>query len=644
MSAIVGIYQLNKEPISNEHGINLMNALKKFPADDAQTWQKEYIFLGCRAQWITPESVGERLPFYDHGRKLAVTADAIIDNREELFERLRVEHIFRKKMPDSELILRAYEKWGEDTPKYLIGDFAFMIWDEKKCLFFGARDFSGNRTLYYYRNQNRFAFCTTIEPLLTLPYVEKKLNEQWLAEFLAIPYMFDSVDASSTPYINIEQLPPAHSITVDGTTLRYSRFCTLTDDKPFLLKSNQEYEEAFKEVFQSAVAARIRTHRQVGASLSGGLDSGSVASFAAKALLKENKRLNTYSYIPPDDFVDWTSMSQMPDERPFIKSTVQFVGNINDHYLDFTGKSSLSVVDDWLDTMEVPYKFFENSFWLMGIYEKAYEQGVGLVLTGARGNFTVSWGPALDYYAVLLKNLNLIRLYHEINMYSKNTGLPKSRILSIIGKLAFPFLDRIGRSTEPYHFPGYINPEFAKRTDVFSRINKYDIGVKGEIGNIFELRKKHFERVFYFNASGTSATKLSLRYSLWNRDPTNDLRVVRFCLSVPEDQCVQKGLDRALIRRSMKNLLPDKVRLNQHVHGMQGADWVHRMAPSWNEFIKELQQVSIDPVISEFLDLQVVKGLVEKVRNGPRPEYALSPDYRVAMRCLIFHRFIKRFA
>ena len=75
---------------------------------------------------------------------------------------------------------------------------------------------------------------------------------------------------------------------------------------------------------------------------------------------------------------------------------------------------------------------------------------------------------------------------------------------------------------------------------------------------------------------------LSLRYSLWKRDPTNDLRVIRFCLSVPEDQYVQNGMDRALIRRATENYLPDKVRLNQQIRGVQGVDWVHRMMPRWD--------------------------------------------------------------
>ena len=66
------------------------------------------------------------------------------------------------------------------------------------------------------------------------------------------------------------------------------------------------------------------------------------------------------------------------------------------------------------------------------------------------------------------------------------------------------------------------------------------------------------------------------------------LRVIRFCLSVPEDQYVQNGFDRSLIRRSTENYLPDKVRLNQRIHGVQGADWVHRMIPHWDMFVDEV--------------------------------------------------------
>ncbi|WP_424767279.1 lasso peptide isopeptide bond-forming cyclase [Paenibacillus sp. sgz302251] len=646
MSALAGIYHLNAEPINLEDSMSLMEPLYKFSVDDVQTWHHDQIFLSNHAQWITPESVDERNPYYDSERRLAITADAIIDNRKELFDRLHVEHGLRQRMPDSKLILLAYDKWGEEAPKYLVGDFAFMIWDEKKRMLFGARDFSGSRTLYFYKNQNRFAFCTIIQPLLSLPYVAKRLNEQWIAEYLANPGVIETVDGTSTVFNEIEQVPPSHSISVFDGKIVFSRYCTITKEERLKLKSNKEYEEAFLDVFQNAVNARLRTHRPVGAFLSGGLDSGSVVSLAARQLHMENKRLYTYSYIPVDDYIDWTPKSKIANERDYIQSTVKHVGNISDDYLDFKGKSPLTEVDDWLDMLEMPYKIFLNSFWIKGINEKAHQQGVGVLLTGARGNNTISWGSALSHYAMLLKKMKWIRLYQEMIMYSNNNGVRKSIFMKTVTQKAYPFLTRIKTPQSHYLFPKLINPEFAQKTDVYMKLQKHGIDTTGfsTPKNIYLARKKHFEQTFVWNLNGTYGTKASLRYSLWNRDPTNDLRVIKFCLSVPEEQYVQNGMDRALIRRSTENLLPDNVRLNQKIRGVQGADGIHRMVPAWNSFIAELQQISDDSEISRFLNIPVIKESITKIQGDTRPETPFDADYNILMRSLILNRFIKSYA
>ncbi|MDA1599195.1 lasso peptide isopeptide bond-forming cyclase [Bacillus cereus] len=642
MSAITGIIHFNNEPISIEQGTRLMSKLQKYPADDIQIWHKENAFLGCHAQWITPESVGEQLPFYNYEKQLAITADAIIDNRDELFEKLQVDYSDRKNMTDSELILLSYQKWEEAAPKYLVGDFAFMIWDEKKQILFGARDFSGSRTLYIYRDEEKFSFCTLIKPLFTLPYVDKKLNEQWLAEFLAIPVNFESVDPQLTVYKYIEQVPPSHTILVKDGKVKISRYYTPTAGKMLNLKSNEEYEEAFREVYQRAVKVRLRTHHQVGAHLSGGLDSGSVVSFAAKDLRAENKKLHTFSYVPAEGFKDWTHKGRIADERPFIQSTVQYVGNIQDYYLELPERSPLSEIDDWLETMEMPYKFFENTFWLRGVYEKASQRDIGVLLSGQRGNWTVSWGPIFDYQAMLLKKLHWIRFYRELYLYSRNIGVKKARVFEVVRRKAFPFLHQLLSSEEQDAFPIIINPEFAKKMNVFDRLKEQDVDITGTfISNAYDMKREQFEKPYYWSINGTYETKLSLRYALWDRDPTNDLRIIQFCLSVPEEQYVQNGLDRSLIRRATKNFLPDKVRLNQRVRGVQGADGVYRMTPFWNEFIEEVQELSVDPIISEFLNVEVIKKAISKICKEPRPEYAFDLDFRILMRSLIFYRFIK---
>lgn len=639
MSAIAGIYY-EKETVPKNLGQLMMQALKKFPANAAQTWNKENVFFGCHAQWVTPESIGEQLPFYDYDRQLSITSDAMIDNREELFDKLGIHHEERKTMPDSQLILLAYAKWGDEVVKHLIGDFAFMIWDERKQKLFGARDFSGTRPLYFYHNDQRFAFCTVMEPLLRLPYIQKRLNEEWLAEYLAIPNMIDSVDVSKTAIKDIQQVPPSHTITVINGKVTLSKYHVLTFDKEIRFKTDDEYIEAFLDVFQKAVDSRLRTFKSVGSQLSGGLDSGSIVSFAAKTLQKQKKKLHTYSSIPVEDFNDWTPRHHFPDERPFISETVDYVGNIEDHYLSLDDKNSYADIDEWLEIIETPYKSFENSFWVKGIFEQASKEEIGILLSGARGNFSISWGPAFEYYGHLLKSIKWIRFARELKSYSRNIGVGRKRLLQIIGKRAFPFLD----NEEHYQFPMLINPDFAKKMNIFDKLQKYGMGVDGLTGlTIFNQRKYLIGNEFIWNTNGTTISKLSLQYGLLMRDPTNDIRVINYCMSIPLDQFINNGMDRALIRKATKGYLPDKVRLNQKSKGVQGVDWVHRMIPCWTDLIEEAKQLLNDKGAAQYLNMKTIKNALLKAMEVPKGDFALNPEIRFLMRSIIVYRFLQSF-
>jgi asparagine synthase (glutamine-hydrolysing) len=643
MSAIAGIYHINKEPITIEYINSMMGSLEKYPANDSQVWRKDNIFLGCHAQWITPESIGEKLPYYDYERKLAITSDAIIDNRDELFDKLGVDRLQRKTMPDSMLILLSYAKWGENVPYHLIGDFAFVIWDGINKKIFGARDFSGARTLYYFNKNQKFAFCTVMGPLLTLPYIKKNLNEEWLSEFLAIPSMIDSVSTSTTVIEDIQQLPPSHTITVADGKITISKYNIITINERLMFKKDEDYVEAFQDVFKRAVDSKLRTFRNVGSQLSGGLDSGSVVSYAAQTLEKQNKTLHTYSFVPTSDFIDWTPNHMLADESPFISSTVQFVGNIQDHYLSFDGINPYQEIDKLLEILEMPYKFYGNCYWISGIFEEANKLDIGVMLSGARGNTTISWGPALDYYGQLLKKLKLYKLFHEVEMYSKHTGIKSKKFLySTIIKKAYPTFNRTNNI--PNLQSSLINNEFARSLGVFEKLKRFEIDSNNSSKlSIFDFRKLHFEQDFRWNMTGTSTAKLSLRYGLWNRDPTNDSRVINFCLSLPENQYVKDGLDRALIRRATVGYLPDKVRLNQKVRGIQSADWVHRMLPSWNHFIQDLEHLVRDDMIAKYLNIGILKTALSNIKDEPRVNYAFNPDYKLLMRSLIVYRYITSF-
>ncbi|WP_203287265.1 asparagine synthase-related protein [Metabacillus sp. cB07] len=639
MSAIVGILNLNNEPVRFEEANAMMRVLERFPSDDVRLWHAEHVFLGCHAQWITPESAQEVLPYYDSAFNMTITADAIIDNRLELLEMLNLDRSALCKISDSELILMAYKKWGDDTPGNLIGDFAFAIWDHNKNTLFAARDFSGTRTLYYSKKQFKFVFSTILEPLFSIPYINKEINEDWIAEFIAIPFAADSVSSRETVYKDIFQIPPAHYLKIKDGQLSLGRYITFDHSKKLHLNSNGEYIEAFNDVFNRAVEDRVRTFKGIGSHLSGGLDSGSVASFAAKTLKANQKRLHTFSYVPVPDFVDWTHRYRVANEKPYIKETVKYIGNITDNYYSFSEKNPYSVIDELLEIMELPYKFFENSFWLQGIYEQAASHGIGILLNGQRGNWTISFGPALDHYAKMLKQMKFSSLNKEINQYSRNIGVDKKRILKLLRNKVFP-IPNMNNKNNHDHFPVWINNDFANQTKVFEKLIDYKIDIHGQRKeDAFQIKINHFNQLHTWAINGTIGTKLSLKYSLWERDPTNDKRVVDFCLAVPDDLFVKNGLDRALIRNATRGLLPDTVRLNQRSRGVQGADGVHRMTGVWKEFLEDLNYALIDPRIDYFVDKKLLVNCFSKIKNIS-PHLVFNYEFRILMRFLILYKFL----
>ncbi|WP_026672547.1 asparagine synthase-related protein [Alkalihalobacterium bogoriense] len=647
MSAIAGIFSRRKNDIDIEKASNMMACFKKYPANAHQTIYNNKIFFGCHAQWITPESINERNPYYDKERKLAITADAIIDNRDELFDLLQVERKRRNSIGDCELILLAYDKWGEQCLQHLIGDYAFVIWDERNNNCFAARDFSGTRTLYYFYNDDIIVFSTTIEPLFCYSEQRKILNENWLAEYLAITAVVDTANASITPYQNIYQVQPSHSIFCNENKVKEIRYCSFQRTKKMKFKSDHEYVEAFHDVFQQAVKSKVRTFRKIGSHLSGGLDSGSVVSFAAKELQSKKQSLMTFSYIPPADFTDFTPKHLVANEKPNVQSTVRFVGGVKDFYFDFNQKDSYSMIDGLVSDIEMPYKYFENSFWVKGMFEEAQKRDIGILLSGGRGNFTISWGHALSYYALLVRRLRWIRLAKELHMYSQRAGGARFRRIPTILKLAFPSVERMFSNNSYYTLPTIIDPAFAERTNVYEKLKKFGIGETGwfQSNDMFELRIRHFQDVFHWNATNTLDCKLSLQHGVWKRDPTNDKRVIQFCLSVPEEQYVQDGIDRALIRRATEHYLPNRIRLNQKNRGVQGTDWLHRMKPHWEKFLVEVDELKEDEELFKYVNAKVIEQARENIATREFDSNdAVNTHIKLLMRTIILSRFIKTFS
>jgi asparagine synthase (glutamine-hydrolysing) len=643
MSAICGIYNLVGGKGIEQMGSAMMEKLKAYPNDFSGTWKKEWVFLGSVIKYITPESNLEKLPYFQSENDLVINADAIIDNRSELLSVFSIPVTEWCQIPDSQLILLAYIKWGEDCPKYLVGDFAFVIWNEKTKGMFCARDHVGKKTFYYYRNSEVFAFCTVMKPLLLIKKNPSELNDAWIADFLALQGPIHEVDCKHTIYKHVLQLPPAHILKINSSGITIRKYWSPLNVPKLHLKSDEDYEEAFREVFFEAVNCRLRSVGSVGIMLSGGLDSGSIASVAALKLQEEGKRLKAFTSIPISEYKDWLPKSAIADERDYIKTYMGKYENIDVTYCNCEGLNSVNCIDGLIDILEQPYKFVQNSFWINDIAAKAAAGGCSVLLDGQSGNYTISFGAITSYLMTLYRQGKWVPVLKEINDYSKFYNRTYGSVLKYFVKMILP--DYVSNTycnlkgiSENNESMVPVNPEFASKWGVDNRFKKVGLGpyLRNNL-DIHEIRLFLANSVLFSHA-GAIENKMSLKYGIAKRDPSRDKRIIEFCMSLPESQLVRQGKERNLIRRAMAGILPDKVRLNYSVRGCQSADWIQRLLPDWKNVQIELHHMLQEEIFEKYLDITRIEKVLNEI--GDYPKDTAYEYIQMIIISMIFGRFI----
>jgi asparagine synthase (glutamine-hydrolysing) len=608
----------------------MMELLQAFPHDAADSWRDGAVFLGNTALYITPESPYETLPRQAEQGAVILTADAIIDNRAELLAAFQIPAELADKTADSELILQAWLTWGEDCPRHLIGDYAFALWDARKEELFCARDHVGKRTFYYYLSEERFAFCTIIRPLLAIKGKRQELNEEWIANYFALLAPLHEIDISATIYQDIRQLPPAHTLKVSARGNEIKKYWEPLKLSPLKLGTDEEYEEAFRQVYFEAVACRLRTSGEVGVMLSGGLDSGSVACIAAEKLAAAGKRLKSYTAVPFAAYQDWLGPNALADEREYVQVILDQYGNIDPAFCAAEGLTAYNTLDRLTALMEHPYKFIQNFCWLDAIAAQCSRDGCRILLDGQNGNSTVSYGDVSNFLNSMLRSGKWLTARREIRAYSvrwrQNYRNIWRRVLIMnlppTLKQGYKRLFRGERATD--ELAGPVHPKQAARWRIGKRLKALGL-TQSHVHKrtVWQARKMSLNGLG-FSQTGDADTKLGLAYGIVRRDPTGDKRVIEFCLRLPPEQLVKDGVGRSLIRRALAGILPDKVRLNESVRGRQAADWVQRLRPEWPHLRDELARRLENPSLAEYIDSRLVKETLAGMAEYPSDEEGSS--------------------
>ena len=598
MSAIAGLYRLDGRPVPPVELEGMLGALAHRGPHGRNAWQDGTAGLVHAMLWTTAESQQEHLPWVHPSNLLVITADARLDNRGELVALLSLADA--ENLGDSAIILAAYDRWGDQCPEKLLGDFAFAIWDNSKKILFCARDHLGVKPFYYYHRPNGlFAFASEIKALLTLSDMPRRLNELRIADYLT----GNLEDKAITSYRDILRLPPAHCLTINRSGARMREYWALDPGRDIHLASDDEYSQAFREIFVEAVRCRLRSVYPVGSLLSGGMDSSSVTCTARSLLVERNlPALQTFSAV----------FDTVPecDERSYIQAVLA-AGGYEPYFLP---ADQLSPLTDWERVFwHTDEAFFApNLFMQWGLARLAHDQGVRVLLEGLDGDTTVSHGFA--YLTELARNGHWIKTLAEIRALSRRFHqspwfyFRKRVVRAAPPTFVWNTWRALRRRDEVMQASGrIIRPDFARRVGLADRL-----ATSSEAVPPHTERQDHAQRLMgglipFFLELGD---KVGAAFEVESRYPFFDKCLVEFCFALPAEQKLRDGWTRLVLRHAMQDILPPEIQwrggksdlsanFNQ---GFSGAD---------RHLVEEV--LSIDnQLIASYVDLPALRQIYQR--------------------------------
>ncbi|MEL7669268.1 lasso peptide isopeptide bond-forming cyclase [Methanobacterium sp.] len=603
MSAITGIFYRDGRKVDPELIKKMNNRLSHRGPDGSAVWCEGSIALGHQMLWTTPESLHEKLPFEDDSG-LVITVDARIDNRDELSKELDIED--NEEVSDSYFILKAYEKWGEDCPDKLLGDFAFVIWDKNEEKLFCARDHMGVKPFYYYLDDKMFVFGTEIKALFCVPGVPRELNEIKIALFLQIEYIEDKI---CTFYENILRLIPAHSLSIYLNKNKLRKYWELDPNSKTLMNSEEDYINSFREIFEEAVRCRLRSAFPIGFDLSGGLDSSSIVCTAKNINMANNYHcpdLNTFSYI----FDEFPQI----DERFYIKKVVN-TGGINAHYILCDKISPLEQANISLYYQDQPYS---NPFLpiIRSSFKEMHNNSIRTLLCGAGGDYVIYTGK--NYFLELAVTFQWYKLIKEIRASSKLMG--SSVYKKVIHDVIYPLIpSNLKKRLKKFFYSySYLNKDFMMELKINEKINEYPNNFQ-KFTKVNTAKKYH-----YLSLSGDSAQKhfetldlMSESFSLDLRYPYYDKRLIEFCYSIPTEMKF-KVWNRFIQRVAMEGILPSEVQWRTNKASF-------RPFLTRNLFLFEKESLEMmfrnGEIIKDYMNFEKLKKIYKKYEHNKRISY-----------------------
>jgi asparagine synthase (glutamine-hydrolysing) len=370
IAGIIGSRAINSAAV--EH----MNSLQKHRGpDDHGMWESadKKIVLGHRRLAIIDTSAGGHQPMVSGAQ--VITFNGEIYNYLEVGAKLKAEGVQLETASDTEVLLKAYQHWGETALNELNGMFAFAIFDADQQRLFCARDRFGEKPFLFHSTPESFAFASEYKALLALETISATYDQERVLRFLYHPTR-GLDDDSQTVFDDINQLLPGHSLTLDTRTLEYQiqRYWDVEPNDTFAEMSEQDAQAHFRELFNDAVKLRMRSDVPLGSCLSGGLDSSSIVCIAKEHLGKDISYDVFTGRFPGTDADEW------PWAEQIIKHT-----NTRSHVTEPTAEKFSEELSQFMWHNELPVgSSSQYAQWC--VFGLAKEAGITVLLDGQGGD------------------------------------------------------------------------------------------------------------------------------------------------------------------------------------------------------------------------------------------------------------------
>jgi asparagine synthase (glutamine-hydrolysing) len=584
MSGMIGILRLDGAPVDRRRLLRLTASLRYRGPDALEVWSEGPVGFGHAMLRTTRDAERERQPASLDG-EVWITADVRVDGRRELIEKLGSKG--RRELQaasDAELVLHAYHAWGEQCVEHLLGDFAFAIWDGRSRRLFCARDHFGVKPFYYAQLADSLVFSNTLNCVRLHPGISDELNELAVADFLLFDF---NQDPAATTFADIHRLPPAHTLTWSPGALQIRRYWSLPIEAPIEHRRASDYVDQFRELLRVAVEDRLRTER-VAVSMSGGLDSTSVAGAAKRFVPKQSVPFELRAYTVVYDRL-------IPDEERYY---TRWVAEALDIPVEFMAADDYALYERWdRPELRTPEPIHNP---LVAIAVDQFQWVAArhrVLLTGYGGD--PAFSTSLSRYAArLARGWQLARLASDLGRYMLGEGrmsrlYVRTRLRILLGR------NRWGREM----YPPWLNADLAKRLDLPARWEQ--INTSRAPDHPFRptayqaLMAQDWPCLFEGCDPGTTGVPLESRY------PFFDLRLVRYLLRLSS---LPWCADKELLRASMRGILPESVRLRRKsplaacpfvARARRGdAGWRTQLAPA--------------PQLSKYVDWSRVPGVTGK--------------------------------